>query len=518
MERLTLVLAYACLLLTPACGGDSDSGEDISAQPDSAMEISNAEDAALDLAVAPDEPGNLPPVFDNEPPATAHIYIAYSWQATCSDPEGADTAIGTAEEDTCGGKLTYPGDGSAIYAFKPTDDQEGSNCIVALECFDDVGSAVKTAKIEIVGPADVLEMQYGEFAPWATPIQDFIEYNTEKLGHENFMHDIFDMAVFDGKLYFGYGDANLNLGHDTPIELRYFTAPEPTAIQFDFIVDEEQVSRYRVDGDMFLIPGVDATEDGLMGNAYTMSKGGEWYKSRTLDGGWHVHDIVRIGETIYACGSGGTGDDYQNSTVNAFVWRSTDDGKNFEVMFKLPHPNPPGDHRMVHLASVAGKLYAFGYYSDSTNTLYGTQYTLEGDELVVFDKMPSFFVAETIPLSHDVAMLGGVHIQDPLLQGVMLVTEGGPKPAGMLDGYTLVNAEPLGDGRAVLLYLDGDEYPAPADGPWTVHVGITTNGQDLTELAAFEADIFPVSVAFWHHSLYLGMTDGSLWQAEGAGL
>ena len=366
---------------------------------------------------------------------------------------------------------------------------------------------------EVAADVGIEEMVFGEFQLWANPTKDFIDYNTGKLGHSDFMHDIFAMAVFEDRLYFGYGDANLNLGHDTPIEVRYWDEPVPDGYKFDFIVDEEQVSRYRIDGDLFMIPGVDATEDGLMGNAYTMPAGGEWYKSRTLDGGWHVHDMVRIGETIYACGSGGTKEDYNNSTVNAFLWRSTDGGESFQVHVKSPHPDPPGDHRYTSLLGIGEQLYVFGYYSDGVFS-YAIAYYLDGNELKLAENMLDFYVIDTIPLTHDVGMLAGVRIGDPLEFGMNLVTGDGPEAAVALGGLTPLNAQPLGDGRAVVLMLAGDEYPFPEATSWLAHIALT-DGESMTELATVQTDVIPSSVALWRDNLYLGMSDGSVWRSEG---
>jgi len=366
---------------------------------------------------------------------------------------------------------------------------------------------------EVAAEVGIEEMLFSEFQPWANPTQDFIDYNTDKLGHSDFMHDIFAMAVFEDRLYFGYGDANLNLGHDTPIELRYWDEPVPDGYKFDFIVDEEQVSRYRIDGDLFMIPGVDATEDGLMGNAYTKQAGGEWYKSRTLEGGWHVHDIVRIGETIYACGSGGTKDDYTNSTVNAFLWRSTDGGETFEVHVKSPHPAPPGDHRYTSLLAVGEQLYVFGYYSDGQFS-YAIAYYLDGSELKLAEEILDFYVIDTVQLSQDVGLLAGVRIADPLKFGMNVVTSNGSQAAPAFEGYTYINSQTLGDGRAVILFLKGDQYPFPEAGSWLATVMIT-DGEAATTLATLSTPIVPSSVALWRGDLYMGISDGSVWRSEG---
>lgn len=364
-------------------------------------------------------------------------------------------------------------------------------------------------------PPDLLELEFGQFHIWAKPIEDYIEINTKELGHSNFMKEIFDLAVFEDRLYLGYGDANLNLGRNTPIEIRYFTDPASTDTAFDFTTDEEQIDRFRIDGDLLMIPGVDATEDGLLGNAYFYPLNDGWLKSRTLQWAWHVHDVARIGETIYACGSGGSGDDYDNSTVHAFLWVSHDGGENFDVLVDLEHPSPPGDQRNVHLLPLGQKLYVFGYFSDDTSTTYATAYELVDDTLLPWDGLPAFFVTDTVPLSSKAGLLAGVHIEDPLRQGVMRVTSAGVEPVVALEGFTFMDAQLMPDGTAVILYVDGDEYPLKDTGGFHTHVGLTKTGTDLTEIATHFPVERPASIAFWRTALFMGMTDGIIFRATG---
>jgi hypothetical protein len=365
----------------------------------------------------------------------------------------------------------------------------------------------------VAPPKDIAEMTFGKFFKWTNPIEDYIAINTEELGHGNFTKDIFDLATFGDDLYFGYGDATLNLGRITPIEIRYFSDPASKDYAFEFTTDEEQIDRYRQFGDLLIIPGVDATEDGLLGNVYTYSQGGEWYKSRTLQNAWHVHDTVQLGDSLYACGSGGSLDDYAESTVHAYVWESTDGGENFEILADLEHPNPPGDQRHVYLLPNSGELYVFGYYSDDTQTTYATGYVLEEDGLVAWDGLGSFFVLDTVILDGDNALVVGVHIEQPLRQGAMLVENGVGSEVLALQDFTVLDVEPLGDGRGLVLYLDGNAYPLADTGGWPAHVGVLNPSGSLVEIGDLFPTVRPASIAYWHGRLYVGMADGNIWRA-----
>jgi len=395
--------------------------------------------------------------------------------------------------------------------FAATDLSTGTDLLPDARPGDDIQDEDSLPRT----PPDPTELTFGKFNIWAKPIEDYIAINAEELGHTNFMKEIFDLAVFEDRLYFGYGDANLNLGRNTPIEIRFFTDPMSTEYSFDFTTDEEQIDRYRIDGDLLMIPGVDATEDDFLGNAYLYPSDGEWLKSRTLQWAWHVHDVARIGDTIYACGSGGDGDDYGNSTVHAFVWVSHDGGENFDVLVDLEHPAPPGDQRNVHLLPLGQKLYVFGYFSDETSTTYATAYELADDALVPLEEFPAFFVTDSYGLSSKAGLLVGVHIEDPLRQGLMRVTPSGVEPVAALEGFTVLDLQPLPDGRAVILYVEGDAYPLQDVGGYKTDVGITTTGADLIELASHFPVERPASVAFWRSDLFMGMADGIIFRAAG---
>jgi len=506
--------------MAAGCGGDGVSTED-EGGPGPGADLAT-DGPAVDV-VATDETGtrnetsgNLPPSWNANPLTEVEVYQEYRVLAICEDPEGSAVTVVQGDGHTSPEMVCDVDGGTADCGFVAGGELAGTTCNVQLSCSDGEQVALLDVEVIVAALPDIEALTFGKLTKWTTPVQDYIDTNTEVLGHGNFMKDLFDLCVFEDRLYFGYGDATLNLGQNTPIEVRYFADPEVTAYAHDFVTDEEQIDRYRIDGDVLMIPGVDATEDGLMGNAYIHPKGGEWTKSRTLDGGWHVHDIARFGESIFAVGSGGTGDDYTNSTVNAFLWRSDDGGETFTVAVKIPHPSPPGDHRLVNLLAVAGKLYAAGYYSANDMT-YATAYEWTGEELVPWSGAGQFFVLDSYPVSVKLGLLNGVRIEQPLRYGVEKVTAAGVGFLTGLDGKTLLDADPLGDGRAILLYVDGDEYPMEdSAGGFELHVALLSDGSKVTDLVTGLTLARPSSVAFWRKHIFVGLSDGTLWKAVGS--
>jgi len=115
---------------------------------------------------------------------------------------------------------------------------------------------------------------------WRSPLEDYIAAVVEEKGLalDAFDHAVKDLALFDGRLYFGYGDWTNNLG---PVEVRSFASPDGLHAA-EFTADEESIDYYRDLGDTLAIPGVDATEDALVGNVFLKPSGGAWVKHRSL--------------------------------------------------------------------------------------------------------------------------------------------------------------------------------------------------------------------------------------------
>ena len=333
------------------------------------------------------------------------------------------------------------------------------------------------------------------------------------MGSLNFYRGIHDLAVHDHRLYIGYGDATHNVGSLVPIEIRAWQTPDPAAIQTEFVTDEEQIDRYRQVGGRLLIPGVDAAEDDLLGQIYSLDATG-WSKDRTVRWAWHVQDVTMQGDDVIACGSGGTIDDYNDGTVNAFLYRRTPDATGFAVDTQLPHPQPPGDHRLTNLLVVGSTLYATGYWSDYSVS-HAIAYRHTGTGLEPWDDMAGYFVTDSLSVETELGLVFGVVIDATLRWESRVVTPTGVTEALGLAGLTPLNADPLPDGGALILAREGDVYPTPANGPWDIVVGVTTDGQDFTELARQTFNVLPRSIAFWRRSLYLGLDDGTVWRAYG---
>jgi hypothetical protein len=123
---------------------------------------------------------------------------------------------------------------------------------------------------------------------------------------------IWDLQVWRGRVYLGYGDWLSNTG---PVDIWYYTPTAGcfvsetvyvSATQPAAQVDEEAIHRYVViDGDLY-IPGVDSKESWALGNFYR-NDGGGWVKYRTILSGVHVFDLAGYDGGLFAAiGTDGT--------------------------------------------------------------------------------------------------------------------------------------------------------------------------------------------------------------------
>jgi len=173
------------------------------------------------------------------------------------------------------------------------------------------------------GPTTIAGRTFSAFEPWAHPIDDYIAIGQAKLP-KKFDPSINELFPYGGRMWFGYGDANYNMGTYTPIEFRVFaTSTDPTAKAM--VVDgkgqgadqtiptqsgEEQIDRYRACGGNLWQAGIDSTDadelwtqksttpPAIAGNVYRL-EGDTWKKFRSIPGGEHVHDLACFKGAVY---------------------------------------------------------------------------------------------------------------------------------------------------------------------------------------------------------------------------
>ena len=167
-------------------------------------------------------------------------------------------------------------------------------------------------------------------------------YGDEKM---TYARNVWDMQVFDGKLYLGSGNgATFGPATDPgPADVWYFD-PASDRFKKPYTIDGMQIDRYRVIGAKLMIPGHTPLESWDTGNFYVLESGG-WEKKRTLPDAMHNYDLLRHRGRLFAA---------LGTPEGAGVAVSTNLGRSW----KLHHM--PG-MRSYTLARIGTEIYASNF-------------------------------------------------------------------------------------------------------------------------------------------------------------
>lgn len=132
---------------------------------------------------------------------------------------------------------------------------------------------------------------------------------------------VWDVKIFDGKLYRGAGDYDKNSG-DTPfitfdLETRRWTSVDTAT--------DEAIHRFvEIDGNLYA-PGIDSRDSGgwNLGNYYVLEDG-KWQKVRNVPNGLHCFDMLGFDGKMYM----GVGTEVVKNTVAV----SSDNGENWNYL------------------------------------------------------------------------------------------------------------------------------------------------------------------------------------------
>jgi hypothetical protein len=161
--------------------------------------------------------------------------------------------------------------------------------------------------------------------------------------------NVWDMQLFNGRIYMGHGDTNSNAG---PAQIWSYN-PSTQSFTNEFTAPEEQVGPFRVIGGQLYTPGNDATESWELGNFYRLDPNG-WVKKRTIPNALHVYDIaVHNGIMFAAIGT--------DSTTNNFkVLMSRDMGETWSAA-------TTESGRCHNFFELGGEIYAVTFLSNLQN-------------------------------------------------------------------------------------------------------------------------------------------------------
>lgn len=208
-------------------------------------------------------------------------------------------------------------------------------------------------------------------------------------GEDYSARHIWDLQVWRGRVYLGYGDWDTNLG---PVRIWYYT---PTAGVFvsetvyvsetrpAALLDEEAIDRYVVISDDLYIPGTDpiSTNSWNWGNFYRNKGTGGWVKHRTIPLGIHAFDLASYGgELFVAIGPNG----------GAALLHSGDGGLHWSSAISDVEPTHYFN-RFYELYGLEGSLFAIK--SPTATHTKPTVYHYQGTEFVTttVDLVPDQF-------------------------------------------------------------------------------------------------------------------------------
>lgn len=440
--------------------------------------------------------------------AVLFLVVSLSWSGCGGDSETPSKDI---VDDVIGGDaVVLPGDGQdGDTATKDTAAGDGGA---------DVASEKDPALAKMIS-----DLTYDTPTPWASPLTDYFTAADKAAGGQPYDHGIHDLMPFDGKLFIGFGAKDAAFGAAAPVAMRALSSSISTATVDEFTSAEEAIDRYRRLGDELWTPGLDATEDGWLGNVYRRVSGGGWTKHRSVTHGLHVHDVARHAGALWAVGSGATKKQSQDGDVYAHLWRSTDDGATMTVVAKAWN-NSEGDARWAHLLPTEKGLMVFGFRRNAQNKLaelsHGFVNEVAGGPTTILPlgpthKLKAVLVVDCWPIGKGRGIVTGVNILKTPQRLTSWLVDGADATPLSLEGNAIVDVHVEGE-EVALLGVAGDAYPLKKTGAtWTTRVWLSSDQKVWTKILDFSSPDQVTALAWWRGHLFLGSTLGELTRADG---
>lgn len=360
---------------------------------------------------------------------------------------------------------------------------------------------------------------YGPPAPWSEPIFDYIQKVVTGRGLQpsEFDHSLKELAVFEDRLYVGYGDWTVNTG---PVDIRHF---EPDGgLVVDLIIDEESIDYYRIFGDRMFIPGVDprqpAGSDPLTGNVFTLDSGTDWVAAFELEQCLHVLDVIPWGDTIFACGSGNIDmDHYHDGDDMSVIWRSDDGGHTWELETTWHDDNTDAVARWERFIRTGDDFVVFGQTIDFVQgILSNIPRRYDGGAWTPVDLLPDLWVRHTVQWNDDSGLVWGPDLGVAGKPCRVFQVSAGPaaEPVPYFEDADLwiLDVFRVADEDLIFLGREGASAETETEPPYTYQILRTQDLETFDEVAAFEHDELFLSIALWQDSLYLGGWEGGLWE------
>ena len=315
---------------------------------------------------------------------------------------------------------------------------------------------------------------------------------------------IWDMTIFDNKLYIGCGDYNNNSG---PTPVLYCDLADPGKWKEQAVLQDEQIGRFLLIDDKLTIPGFDPAGSPELGTYYQFENGIWQTKSGLLDG-LHNFDLIRYDGKLFA----GIGAKRGSTPIIA-----SDNGKDF-VRIPMNKNGEPirtsgGECIRSHnFYALNGDLYSsFWYENIEENKLVSEMYRYESG-VFVFDndlvgKLNTGLSCTNIPPKW----------ADAVINDTLFLTTGHLYYTNDMSEFTLINLPGYAQTYDLYVFedtlyiltasLDGETYKI------TVYSTKTSEIDDFKKEISFDFPVHPTSFAVNNDSFFIAL---GKWWNDGA--
>lgn len=327
--------------------------------------------------------------------------------------------------------------------------------------------------------------------------------NTFRCG--KYAGNVWDLQLFDNKIYIGQGDSAGNAGPVPVLSLD----PATDAMNHEFVVDEEQIDIFKIIDGKLHIPGHDSREAWSLGNFYKKGIDSEWEKIRTIPNGIHVYDMLKFNGKLYA--SLGT----RVRQGQSQIVESADDGLTWRAVYTCTNDDIIG-HRIQNLFVAEGRLYGVGYIYNIKNNRYTDGYRLlryDGNKFVndiqsklIIPKSDAFRFAKLSRITHvdnKVMYIAGSVYNDHQIKHSEMYIMGSPAWATKVQfaNRQAIPTDILVRGQEVFVLA----YVKISDTEYDNIIYKTNNFKYFDEFGRYKSTTFAMSFEEFDGDFFLGM-------------
>ncbi len=306
-------------------------------------------------------------------------------------------------------------------------------------------------------------------------------------------NSVWDMEIYDNKLFCGEGDYDENTG---PARIWSYDLKKKLWVDGKAL-PEEEFNRFKIIDGKLMTVGVDPQLTWDLGNYYTYEND-EWVLHRNIPGGVHVFDIIKYNDTLFV----GLGTD--SSTGNPPILASYDKGESFSAIYMYKNgtllnvSNTNTTHRVYDFLTLNGSLYAL-YRSGGVEEIY----KFEEDRFVYCDSN----IDSLSRISFNGILLGS---KAEFKNKCFLANGYLYESSDMVEFSKIFNSDSIANNQTFDIYVDNNIMyvlcSSKIHGKYLTSVwrNKTGNSNDYKKLFEFEYDAPPLSLVHNKGNFYIG--------------